>query len=241
MGKIIIGSARLGENGSVTGGKAGDQKQKTAEDYSGEVSMQNFYLHKKGWYILRWKDAVYAEECAKAMYRACNNKNIGYDQNQRTGILKYGTRTTTKTECDCSALVRQCVKEASAVDPGNFTTDSEVAVLKKTGLFAEKIKYKSGTPLYNGDILVTCTKGHTAVVVSALPRIQTLINTSYFPQYFGKSASIVDALASLGVNASKDNRRKIAAANGMAAYSGTAKENTTLLNLLKQGKLIKPE
>lgn len=241
MGKIIIGSARLGENGSVTGGKAGDQKQTTTDDYKGEVSMQNFYLHKKGWYILRWKDAVYAEECAKAMHRACNNANIGYDQNQRTGILKAGTNATTKTECDCSALVRQCIKEAAAVDPGNFTTLNEVEILRKTGLFAEKIKYKSGTPLYNGDILVTCSKGHTAVVVSALPRIRAVINTEYFPQYFGKSASIVDVLASLGVNASKDNRRKIAVANGMATYSGTAKENTTLLNLLKQGKLIKPE
>lgn len=241
MGKIIIGSARMGENGSVTGGKSGDQKQKTAEDYSGEVSMQNFYHHKKGWYILRWKDAAYAEECAKAMRRACNNVNIGYDQNQRTGILKHGTNTTTKTECDCSALVRQCIKEAAAVDPGNFTTLNEAEVLRKTGLFAEKIKYKSGTPLYNGDILVTCTKGHTVVVVSALPRIRTVTNTNYFPQYFGKSASIVDALASLGVNASKDNRRKIAAANGMNDYSGAYIENVALLERLKQGKLIKPE
>lgn len=241
MGKIIIGSARLGENGSVTGGKSGDQKQKSSEDYSGEVSMQNFYHHRKGWYILRWKDAAYAEECAKAMRRACNNVNIGYDQNQRTGILKHGTNTTTKTECDCSALVRQCVKEAAAVDPGNFTTLNEVEALRKTGLFAEKIKYKSGTPLYNGDILVTCSRGHTAVVVSALPRIRAAISAKYFPQYFGKSASIVDALASLGVNASKDNRRKIAAANGIDGYSGTYIENVALLERLKQGKLIKPE
>jgi hypothetical protein len=50
----------------------------------------------------------------------------------------------------------------------------------------------------------------------------------------------VDALVSLKVNASKDNRKKIAAANGIDGYSGTAKENTTLLVLLKQGKLIKP-
>lgn len=239
MGKIIIGSARSDERGKLSGGKAGDQKQKSEEDYSGEVSMQNFYHHKKGWYIMRWKDAAYAEECAKAMYRACNNKNIGYDQTQRSSILLHGTMSTVKTECDCSSLVRICVREASAVDPGNFTTLNEVEVIRKTGLFAEKIKYKSGTPLYNGDILVTCSRGHTAVVVSALPRIHTVINTKYFPQYFGKSASIVDALASLGVNASKDNRKKIAAANGIQSYSGTAQENTYLLNLLKHGKLIK--
>ena len=239
MGKIIIGSARMGENGSVVGGKSGDQKQKTTEDYSGEVSMQNFYLHKKGWYILRWIDDVYAENCAKSMRRACNNPNIGYDQSNRNGILKHGTYATTKTECDCSALVRQCVKEAAAVDPGNFTTSTEVTILKATGLFQAPIKYRSGTPIYNGDILVTCSKGHTAVVVSAIPRVPTLETAKYYPPYLGKSSSIVDALASLGVNASKDNRTKIAAANGIQSYSGTAQENTYLLNLLKHGKLIK--
>lgn len=239
MAKIIIGSARIDERGKLSGGKTGDQKQTTQDDYSGEVSMQNFYLHKKGWYIMRWKDAAFAEECAKAMQRACNNPNIGYDQNQRNGILKAGTRTSIKTECDCSALVRQCVKEAAAVDPGNFTTSTEATILKATGLFQAPIKYRSGTPIYNGDILVTCSKGHTAVVISAIPRIPTLEPVKYYPPYFGKSSSIVDALVSLGVNASKDNRTKIAAANGIPSYSGTAKENTYLLNLLKHGKLIK--
>jgi hypothetical protein len=239
MAKIIIGSARIDERGKLSGGKTGDQKQTTQDDYSGEVSMQNFYLHKKGWYIMRWKDAAFAEECAKAMQRACNNPNIGYDQNQRNGILKAGTRTSIKTECDCSALVRQCVKEAAAVDPGNFTTSTEVTILKATGLFQAPIKYRSGTSIYNGDILITCSKGHTAVVVSAIPRVPTLETVKYYPPYLWKSASIVDALASLGVNASKENRSKIAAANGIPSYSGTAQENTYLLNLLKHGKLIK--
>ena len=146
-----------------------------------------------------------------------------------------------KTECDCSALVRQCIKEATAVDPSNFTTENETSVLKRTGLFHAPIKYKSGTPLYNGDILVTCSRGHTAVVVSALPRIeQSNANSNYFPQYFGKDTSIVNALISVGANASKDNRKKIAAANGIQNYTGTANENLWLLSLLKKGLLIKP-
>jgi hypothetical protein len=242
MSKVIIGSARIDERGKLSGGASGDGKQKSIPDYVGEVSMQNFYLHKKGWYILRFKDAAFAEECARAMERACNNPNIGYDQGQRGGILKYGTRTNVKTECDCSVLVRQCVKEAAGVDPGNFTTSTEVAVLRNTGLFLPTIKYRNGVSLYNGDILVTCVKGHTVVVVSALPRIrkENTKENLYFPKYSGKSDSIVDALVSLKINASKDNRKKIAAANGIDGYSGTAKENTTLLVLLKQGKLIKP-
>ena len=38
---VRIGSARINEKGTTTGGKAGDQT-------GGEVSIQNYYLHRKG-------------------------------------------------------------------------------------------------------------------------------------------------------------------------------------------------
>ena len=65
-------------------------------------------------------------------------------------------------------------------------------------------------------------------------------NKAYFKKYTGKSISISDALKSLGYVSSYAYRKKIAAANGIKYYVGTAKQNTTMLNLLKQGKLIKP-
>ena len=108
-----IGSARIDERGRSSGGAAGDQKQKVTPDYKGEVSMQDFYLHSKGWYILRPKDAAIAQAMAQAMIRACNNPNIGYDQNQRLGIIKYGTLAKVKTECDCSSLVLFNVENTS--------------------------------------------------------------------------------------------------------------------------------
>lgn len=55
-----------------------------------------------------------------------------------------------------------------------------------------------------------------------------------------KETSIVDALKSKGVDSSKSNRKKIAIANGIDNYVGTSKQNVELLNLMKQGKLIKP-
>lgn len=61
----------------------------------------------------------------------------------------------------------------------------------------------------------------------------------YYPCYKGKSSSIVDALKSLSINSSKSNRKKIASLNGIKNYSGSASQNTKLLNLLKKGKLIK--
>lgn len=168
--KIMIGSARIDERGRASGGKAGDQKQAKTPDYSGEVSLENFYVARKGWYILRPKNAEHAAKIAERMLTACNNKNIGYDQNQRLGVIQNGIDTKKATEADCSSLVRACVKEATGIDPGNFTTANETAALKATGLFEERIAYKSGTVLYVGDILVTKTKGHTAIVVSGVCR-----------------------------------------------------------------------
>ncbi|MBD5551982.1 MAG: peptidoglycan-binding protein [Lachnospiraceae bacterium] len=168
---IIIGSARIDENGKISCGAAGDQKQiSSANDTVGEVSMQNFYIHTKGWYVLRPKDATIANKIAENMKTACNNTNIGYDQSNRLGVIIYGVNTKVKTECDCSSLVRQCIKEASGKDPGNFTTANEKSMLEASGLFEPAISYSSSTTLYTGDVLVTKSRGHTAVVVNGAAR-----------------------------------------------------------------------
>ena len=164
----IIGSARIDEHGKASGGKAGDQKQKTSPDYKGEVSMQNFYVSSKGWNILRAKSPAVASSIALTMTVACNNPNIGYNQARRLDIIKAGVYATSPTSCDCSSLVRQCVREAG-VEVGNFTTANEASVLMATGRF-EKITYKKGMTLFLGDILVTRVKGHTVVVTSGATR-----------------------------------------------------------------------
>ncbi len=61
----------------------------------------------------------------------------------------------------------------------------------------------------------------------------------YYPRYKGKTSSIVDALKSLSINPSKSNRKRIATLNGVKNYTGSAMQNTRLLNLLKKGRLIK--
>lgn len=60
---------------------------------------------------------------------------------------------------------------------------------------------------------------------------------SYYKAF--SSTSIVDGLKSIGVDSSMGNRKKIAAANGISNYVGTAEQNTRLLSLAKQGKLKK--
>ena len=170
---IMVGSARIDERGNSSGGAAGDQKQTSAtNDLAGEVSMQAMYSHSKGWYILRPKSAAHAAKMAALMKAACNNANIGYDQGNRLGVVQHGIMSAVKTECDCSSLVRQVVKEATGKDPGNFTTSNEAAALEATGLFESKRSYtsQSATPVYDGDVLVTKSKGHTVIVVSGNAR-----------------------------------------------------------------------
>ena len=244
---MIIGSARSDENKKLVGGKAGDQRQTTANDTNGEVSMQNFYVHKKGWYIYRPKDIDKANKLANAMIKACGNICIGYSQSERDGIIKYGIDTDTPCNCDCSSLVRACIIYVYGIDVGNFNTESEPRVLEKSGLFLDKIKYSKDVQLYNGDILVTCTKGHTAIVVEGRSRtietsktVQVTDYITYYKQYTGSSYSIIDVLKTIGeTDTSFTHRKQIALANGMTSYTGKASENTKLIKLARQGALIK--
>ena len=165
---VRIGSARMGENGKITGGKPGDQTGK-------EVSTQNWYAHSKGWRVLRARDAYARERIATAMERACANNRIGYNQNQRNDLFNqvrdagYDPAAAKRdTQTDCSALVRVCCRFAGIV-VGNFNTATEASYLMNTGAFTELTgsEYtKSADRLCRGDILVTRTKGHTVVVLS---------------------------------------------------------------------------
>lgn len=169
---VMIGSARCDERGKATGGRAGDQTGR-------EVSTQAWYLHAKGWRVLRCKDRHMALLIAEAMRTACKNPKIGYDQGQRLTLYKRAKplgfdpgRVATACETDCSALVRVCMAYAGIL-VGDFYTATEARVILATGLFEELEgdKYaKSSDYLLTGDILVTRTKGHTAVVLTDGPK-----------------------------------------------------------------------
>ena len=165
---VIIGSARSNERGTTTGGRAGDQTGR-------EVSTQTWYLHSKGWVVIRANDATAREKIAKAMEMACANDNIGYCQTHRTTATntakQYGydfSKIKTPVETDCSDLVRGCCLYAG-ITVGTFNTSSERSALEATGKFTVYTSSKycnSSQYLVRGDILVTKTKGHTVVVLS---------------------------------------------------------------------------
>lgn len=165
---VRIGHARIDENGNTRGGKAGDNNGK-------EVMISNWYLHKKGWVVLRAKDAATAEKIAKCMEDACANNCIGYNQSRRltlynavkgNGFKCDKANLKTKVETDCSALVRVCLAYAG-INVSNFTTPNEKKIILATGLFEEISKAaKNSAYLRRGDILVTKTQGHTVVVLT---------------------------------------------------------------------------
>lgn len=169
---VIIGSARGDENGNAHGGQPGDQT-------GGEVSTQNWYKHSKGWRVFRPKNPEVAERIAHDMQAACDNPHIGYDQYDRLTLYAVSeplgfdcAAVTTDCETDCSALVRVCCAYAGVGLP-NFNTETEPRALLDTGAVVELTgaQYTDGPNyLRRGDILVTRTKGHTAVVLTDGPR-----------------------------------------------------------------------
>ncbi len=64
-------------------------------------------------------------------------------------------------------------------------------------------------------------------------------NNRYYKKCNSNYKSIVDALNSIGINSSYENRKQIALKNNIPNYTGTATQNNQLLEKLKAGKLIK--
>lgn len=165
---VRVGSARHDENGKLKGGKPGDQT-------GVEVSTQDWYLHRKGWVVIRPKDPKVRAMIARDMEWACENPAIGYDQSQNYTLYneakKYGfncSMVKTPCETDCSRLVRVCLAYAGIHVP-TFYTGNEVEVLRKTGKFdiLTSDKYtESSDYLLRGDILCTKVTGHTVIVLT---------------------------------------------------------------------------
>ena len=179
---VKIGSARADENGGIKNGKAGDQKS------GKEVSTQNWYKHSKGWRVFVCNIPAMRPIMADLMQQACDNNNIGYDQNQRTTLTKYlpGAnyiirKVTTKCETDCSRLVIDIINCAfkqlgikAEIPNGNTSTLPKL--LLNSGYFEEwKGDKYTGSSAYlpMGTILNTKTKGHVVMTITDGDRVES--------------------------------------------------------------------
>lgn len=173
---IRLGSARIDENGNISGGKAGDQTGR-------EVMIEDYYRHSYGWIGLRAKDPAVRAKLAYAMEAACANNDIGYDQGNRNTLYiaaeKVGfdpSRVKVKCETDCSALVRVCCAYAG-IRVGDFNTATEKRVLMETGKF-EEFNVVDKSSCIRGDILITARQGHTVICVGGNVTTTTQTSTS---------------------------------------------------------------
>lgn len=64
-------------------------------------------------------------------------------------------------------------------------------------------------------------------------------NIVYFKKYTGKKEGIVAILDDKGYDSSFESRENIAKLNGIKNYTGTAEQNTKMVKLIREGKLIK--
>lgn len=235
---VKIGHAVMDENGKAGygGEKAGDQTGK-------EICIRNWY--NGGWNVyLECTDGELAKKAAEIMEEICNDPSYGYSQPRRwdgyKSIKKNGGNIAKGSGgFDCSSLVIAAYVLAGLKMVADGYTGNMRARLLATGKFR----------LYQDSKHLTSDKYATvggiylkegSHVVMALEDGSEVSKTLYFKKYTGKSGSIVDALTSIGEASSRGYRGRIAEANGIPGYMGSAAQNTKMLNLLRAGKLIKP-
>lgn len=237
---IKIGHAVYDENGKSSGGKLGDQTGR-------EIRTQEWYVSGNGWdYLLVCLDKALAEKAAAIMSAICSNNAYGYSQTARwTGYNSIeangGNIAKGKGDFDCSSLVLSCYIFAGLNIPADGYTGNLRSKLVATGKFKayKASKYVSTDAYAERGALYLREGHHVCMSLEAGSKKQTL-KVKYFAKYTGKSASIVDALNYLHETSTFTYRASIARANGITIYAGTAAQNTKLLSLLKEGKLIKP-
>ena len=170
-----------------------------------------------------------ANKCAKAIVEAILNKTVS------NGATVNTSKPTTSTSSgETYKLVASCKIYTNAANAKNRKSS--------VGTYGAGTYYVFNKA--DGMINITKNKGVAGGWINPNDNKVATSNTStssgsYYKKYTGVSDSIVSALNSIGVDSSYKNREKIAKANGISGYSGTASQNTKMLSLLKQGKLKK--
>ena len=177
--------------------------------------------------------------------------NIGFDNlleicfhDNSNDLSKYNTNKDAVATAIANAITGGKIISTgtTATKPSNkgYTGGSLVDYLKSIGVDSSmanrrKLAQANGIKNYTG----TASQNTTLLNKLRGSKTTTTTSSNYYAKYNGSSSSLVDALKSLGINSSFSTRSKIAKANGISVYLGTANQNTTLLNLLKQGRLKK--
>ena len=131
---------------------------------------------------------------------------------------------------DMNIIYRDLVNEIKG-------TKSEPVQLKSTEeIVQEVIDNKWGTGEDRKNRLEAAGYNYTIIQ----NRVNEMLkNNSYYPACNSKYTSLVDALNSIGVDSSFNNRKAISQKNNVRDYTGTADQNNQILSKLKAGRLKK--
>lgn len=162
-----------------------------------------------------------AEKCAQAIVKGITG-SVATTQTPQPVQHKYSVGQMVEYGTSYPAPTLPCGIQYATGGSGHGTI---------TAIVSGQAKYKldNGLHVNDGDI--------RGLYVASAPAPQ--LQVSYYPRYTGSSVSIVDALQAVGAESSFANRQKIAVKNGITGYRGSADQNSRLLSLLKNGKLIK--
>ena len=156
-----------------------------------------------------------------------DTKSFFDETNGKTGISSFYSYFNIAKVDDNSDTLNYKIGDIVSINGVYVSSDATeklVPKIKKGKI--TKIKLGSKNPYLLDDGAIGWV--NDSVIVSNI----YLANLSY------DGDSIVDALSLIGVDSSYNNRSKLAKANGITNYSGTAEQNLKLLNLLKKGELI---
>lgn len=163
-----IAQASHDEMGQYRGGTAGNQS-------GDELNIKSWY--NRPWNVVfRPKSAVFGDNMATVAEMLVANRNVGYDQGERTTLYDSCARigwnpslinTLPPCECDCSSLIAVVLRFLGVAIPKTVTTMTMSAALTTTGLFdrlTESQYLQTGDRLRRGDILLN-TAHHVAIAV----------------------------------------------------------------------------
>ena len=168
-----------------------------------------------------------ANKCAKAIVEGILNKTVSSGSTASKPSTSTSSGETYKLVTSCKIYMNATNAKNRKSSVGTYSAGNYYVFNKSDGM-----------------INITKTKGVAGGWINPNDNKTASSSTSassgsYYKKYTGSTDSTVSALNSIGVGSSYKNREKIAKANGISGYSGTASQNTKMLNLLKQGKLKK--
>lgn len=168
-----------------------------------------------------------ANKCAKAIVEGILNKTVSSGSTAPKPSTSTSSGETYKLVTSCKIYMNAANAKNRKSSVGTYGAGTYYVFNKSDGMInITKTKGVAGGWINPNDNKTASSGTSTS-------------SGSYYKKYTGSTDSIVTALNSIGVDSSYNNREKIAKANGISGYNGTASQNTKMLSLLKQGKLKK--